>query len=381
MTKRDYYEVLGVGRNATKDEIKKAYRRLARKYHPDINKDADAENKFKEISEAYEVLADDNKKAKYDRFGHAGAQAGFSGGGFSWDDFSHFDDISDMFGRDFFGRDIFDVFFGGRGRRRGSSARRGSDLRYDLEISLEEAAFGTEKGISVRRNETCNKCNGTGARSPSDIVICPVCGGTGQLKQNRRTPFGQFVTVTTCNRCGGEGKIIKKPCPVCGGSGRISRTRRISVKIPAGVESGSYLKLHGEGDSGVKGGSSGDLYVVIHIRPHNEFRREGNDIIYEMSISFSQAALGDEVEVPTLGGRAKLRIPAGTQTGTFFKLKGEGIQRLHGRGRGDELVKIRVVTPEKLNRRQKEIFRELSRIEGGKNNKSVVESIKEKLKV
>jgi len=380
MTKRDYYEVLGIGKNATKDEIKKAYRKLARKYHPDVNKDAGAENKFKEISEAYEVLADENKKANYDRFGHAGAQAGFSGGGFSWNDFSHFEDISDIFGRDFFGRDIFDVFFGGRGRRRGSSARRGSDLRYDLDISLEEAAFGAEREISIQRNETCKECMGSGAKSSSDIVTCPACGGTGQLKQGRRTPFGQFVTVTTCSECRGEGKTIKKPCSRCDGSGISAKRRRISVKIPTGVESGSYLRLHGEGDAGIKGGSAGDLYVVIHVKPHNDFRRDGSDIIYELPISFSQAALGDEVEVPTLKGKAKMKIPAGTQTGTFFKLRGEGIPRLYGRGRGDELVRIRVVTPEKLGKRQKEIFEELSELEGGKK-RSFMEGVKEKLKV
>jgi len=378
MTKRDYYEVLGIGKNASKDEIKKAYRKLARKYHPDVNKDAGAEGTFKEVSEAYEVLADDNKKANYDRFGHAGAQAGFSGGGFSWNDFSHFDDISDIFGRDFFGRDIFDVFFGGQGRRRGSSAKRGSDVRYDMKIDLEEAAFGVEKEISVRRNESCSECKGTGAKSASDIVNCPTCGGTGQLKQARRTPFGQFVTVTACNECRGEGRIVKKPCTRCEGTGRTSRSRKISVKIPAGVESGSYLRLHEEGDSGVKGGSSGDLYVVIHVKPHNEFIREGNDIVYELLISFSQAALGDEVEVPTLRERVKMKIPAGTQTGTLFKLKGEGIQKLHGRGRGDELVKVRVVTPDKLGGKEKELFRELMGVKGGKG---VVESIKEKLNV
>jgi len=378
MTKRDYYEVLGIGKGAGKNEIKKAYRKLARKYHPDVNKDAGAEGKFKEVSEAYEVLADDNKKANYDRFGHAGAQAGFSGGGFSWNDFSHFDDISDIFGRDFYGRDIFDVFFGGQGRRRGSSAKRGSDVRYDIEIDLEEAAFGAENEISVRRNETCGECKGSGAKSSSDIVSCPSCNGAGQLKQARRTPFGQFVTVTACSECKGAGRIIKKPCTGCEGTGRKSRSRKISVKIPAGVESGSYLRLHEEGDSGVKGGSSGDLYVVIHVRPHNEFMREGSDIVYELPISFSQAALGDEVEVPTLRERVTMRIPAGTQTGTLFKLKGEGIQKLHGRGRGDELVRVRVVTPDKLNGKQKELFRELV---GGKEGKGVVESIKEKLNV
>ncbi|MCG2783211.1 MAG: molecular chaperone DnaJ [Candidatus Altiarchaeales archaeon] len=378
MTKRDYYEVLDIGKDAGKDEIKKAYRKLARKYHPDVNKDAGAEDKFKEMSEAYEVLADDNKKANYDGLGHAGAQAGFSGGGFSWDDFSHFDDISDIFGRDFFGRDIFDVFFGGQGRRRGSSAKRGSDVRYDVEIDLEGAAFGVEKEISVRRNETCDECSGTGAKSPSDIVSCPTCGGAGQLKQARRPPFGQFVTVTACIESKGAGRIIKKPCTRCEGTGRKSRSRKMSVNIPAGVESGSYLKLREEGDSGMKGGSSGDLYVVIHVKPHNEFRREGSDIVFELPISFSQAALGDEVEVPTLQERVTMRIPAGTQTGTLFKLKGEGIHKLHGRGRGDELVRVQVVTPDKLSGRHKELFRELM---GKKEGKGVVESIKEKLNV
>ncbi len=363
MAKRDYYEVLGVERDASKAEIKKAYRRLARKYHPDVNKEPDAEEKFKELSEAYEVLADKDKRANYDRFGHAGAREGFTGGGFSWNDFSHFDDISDIFGRDFFGRDIFDVFFGGRYRRR-TSARRGSDLRFDLSIDLEDVIYGARKEIRVERTESCNKCNGSGARDANSIKTCDQCQGTGRVKRQQKTPFGSFVTVTTCGKCHGKGRIITEPCDKCHGSGRVRAKKKIMVEIPKGVESGYYLLLRGEGDSGVNGGSPGDLYVVIKVKPHKLFRRDGSDLHYELPVTFSQAALGDEVEVPSFDGVVKMKIPSGTQTGTVFRLKDKGVPILNSNQRGDEMVKVKILTPEKLNSRQRELFHELAEMEG-----------------
>lgn len=370
MTKRDYYEILGVGRDASKEEIKKAYRRLAKKYHPDVNKSEDAEEKFKEISEAYEVLSDSEKRERYDRFGHAAAGDFFRGGGFDWSDFTHFSDIEDLFGRgDFFGRDIFDVFFrgfGGGGRERTRSSR-GRDLRYDLEISLEDSATGLKTEIQVPRSEKCKTCNGTGAKS-GKVKMCPTCNGSGQERQERRTPFGFFASVTTCRKCGGSGEIIEEPCQNCGGSGITQKTRKISVKIPAGVESGSRLRISGEGDSGFRGGQTGDLYVVIHVQPHEFFKREGDDLFCKIPITFSQAALGAEIEIPTLKSKAKLKIPPGTQSGTIFRLKGEGIPHLGGKNRGDQLVEINVITPKKLSRKQRELFEELAKIE----EKSVV---------
>lgn len=362
--KRDYYEVLGVSRDTKEDEIKKAYRSLAKKYHPDVNKAPEAEEKFKEISEAYEVLIDSNKRANYDRFGHAGAESIFGKEGFRWSDFTHFSDIEDILGRDFFGRDIFDVFFGGGRRARRTGPVRGSDLRYDLNITLENAAFGLKTAINIPRTVACDLCGGNGAKPGTKIDTCPVCNGTGQESRERRTPFGQFVSVTTCNRCHGEGKIIENPCPRCNGTGSIGRTTKISVRIPIGVESGSHLRISGEGDSGIRGGPPGDLYVVIHVQPHEFFKRQDDDIFCEIPITFSQAALGDEIEVPTLKSRARIKIPPGTQTGTVFRLRGEGIPHLGGRGKGDQNVLVKVKTPEKLGREQREFFEKLAKIEG-----------------
>jgi molecular chaperone DnaJ len=363
MAKRDYYEVLGVGRDSNERDVKRAYRRLAKKYHPDVNKSHDAEEKFKELSEAYEVLIDPEKRANYDRFGHAGAESMFGRNGFKWSDFTHFSDIEDLFNRDFFGRDIFDVFFKGfrGGPQRGPV--KGNDLRYDLNISLEDAARGLNTEINVPRTEKCSTCNGSGARSGTDVKTCPQCNGTGQEKRERRTPFGQFVSITTCSRCHGEGRVIEKPCVGCNGTGKIRRMRKISVKIPAGVDTGSRLRISNEGDSGVKGGPAGDLYVVIHVLPHEFFRRDGSDLYCDIPITFSQAALGTEIEVPTLSSKAKIKIPSGTQTGTIFRLRGEGMPRLQDGGRGNQNVKVKVVTPKKLSRRQRELFEELSEVE------------------
>lgn len=359
--KRDYYEVLGVGKDVSQGGVKRAYRKLAKEYHPDVNKTLEAEEKFKEISEAYEVLSDADRRQQYDQFGHSAAQDFFGRGGFSWNNFTHFSDIDDLFGGDFFGRDIFDVFFGGGGRRKRSS--QGRNLRYDLEISLEDAAVGLKTEIQVPRTEKCDKCKGSGAKSSDKIKTCPSCNGSGQERKERRTPFGFFASITTCSRCGGEGKIIEEACSECDGSGKVQKSRKISLKIPAGVESGSRIKLGGEGDFGYRGGRAGDLYVVIHVLPHEFFKRDGDDLYCRIPITFSQSALGKEVEVPTLKGKARLKVPAGTQSGTIFRLGGEGIPHLQSKGKGDQLVEVMTVTPEKLNSEQKRLFQELAKFE------------------
>ncbi|SDF74758.1 molecular chaperone DnaJ [Sporolituus thermophilus] len=359
MSKRDYYEVLGVPRTATEDEIKKAFRKLARKYHPDVNRDnpKEAEEKFKEINEAYEVLSDPERRAQYDQFGHAafdpgqGAGAGgFSGfGGFGAGGFS----------------DIFDMFFGQAGfGARHTGPEKGADLRYDLEISFEEAAFGVEKEIQVPRTEECPTCHGSGAAPGTHPETCPQCRGTGQQQIVQNTPFGRMVNVKTCTRCRGEGKIVRTPCKDCQGRGRVRNKRTIKVKIPAGVDSGSRLRVAYEGEAGVRGGPPGDLYVYIFVKPHKLFTREGSDVICEVPISFVQAALGDEIEVPTLDGKVSLKIPEGTQSGTTFRLKDKGIPHLRGHGRGDQHVRIKVVTPKNLTERQRELLMEFARASG-----------------
>ncbi|MGB9813252.1 MAG: molecular chaperone DnaJ [Thermovenabulum sp.] len=381
MTKRDYYEILGVSRDATEEEIKKAYRKLARQYHPDVNKSEDAQEKFKEINEAYEVLSNPEKRALYDKFGHAGIDpnsAGgfgtdFSQGNFDFGDFKGFDFGSDIFG------DIFESFFGGFGRRENKGPVRGADVRYDLEITLEEAAFGAEKEIEILRTETCAKCGGTGAKANS-LRTCPACNGSGQIKQEKITPFGRYINITTCSRCGGSGKIIEEPCTVCHGRGYVKVPRKVKIKIPQGVDTGSKLRISGEGEPGIRGGPPGDLYVVIHVKPHKLFVRQGDDLIYEAQISFVQAALGDEIEIPTLNGKVKLRIPEGTQPNTKFRIKGEGIPHLKGYGRGDLHVKVNVVIPKKLNEKQKELLRKFAEISGEeltKQQKSFFDKMKD----
>ncbi|MDI3540633.1 MAG: molecular chaperone DnaJ [Thermosediminibacterales bacterium] len=358
LTKRDYYEILGVSRNASESEIKKAYRQLARKYHPDVNPgDKEAEEKFKEIKEAYEVLRDPQKRAAYDQFGHAGVNGQQGQGGF---DFSDFGDFTTFSGFD----DIFDMFFGGRESRRRTGPKRGADLRYDLEISLEEAAFGLERDIEMTRTEDCDACRGTGAANGTKLEVCPVCGGTGQVQYSQNTPFGRFINVKTCSNCHGDGRIIKEPCKKCNGRGKVRKTRKIHIKVPPGVDTGSRLRVAGEGEAGEKGGSPGDLYIFIHVKPHQFFVRQGDDIVCEFPISFIQAALGDEIQVPTLEGKVNLKIPEGTQPGTLFRLKGKGIPHLRGYGRGDQLVKINVVIPKKLTAKQKKLLKQFAEISG-----------------
>ncbi len=352
--KRDYYDVLGVSRQASQDEIKRAFRRLARQYHPDVNKSPDAEAKFKEINEAYEVLSDPDKRAAYDRFGHAGPQAGFG-------DFGGF-------GAGFGGfEDIFESFFGG-GMRTGAARRgpaRGADLRYDLTIEFEEAVFGCEKEIIVPRHETCPHCQGSGAEPGTQPIRCPQCNGTGEIRRQQHTFLGSFIQVSTCPRCRGEREIVTTPCTRCGGNKTVQVERSILVKIPPGVDDATRIRLIGEGEPGVRGGPPGNLYVVLHVKPHPVFRREDNDIWLELDINIAQAALGDKIKVPTLDGEEELVIPAGIQTGEVLRLKGKGVPRLRRNGRGDQLVMVHVRTPTRLTAQQKRLFKELSETLGG----------------
>ncbi len=349
--KRDYYDVLGVERQATHEEIKKAFRRLARQYHPDVNKSPDAEGRFKEINEAYEVLSDQDKRAMYDRFGHAGPQTGFGG----------FSDVGGFGGIE----DIFESFFGGA---RTSTARRGpsrgADLRYDLTIEFQEAVFGCEKEIGVARHEACPVCNGSGAEPGTAPIRCPQCNGTGEVRRQQQTFLGSFVQVTTCPRCQGEREIITSPCNNCRGRKVVQVERSISVKIPAGVDDNTRIRLAGEGEPGERGGPPGNLYVVLHVKPHPFFRREDKDILLELGINVAQASLGDKIKVPTLEGEEELTIPAGTQTGEVFRLRGQGVPFLRRNGRGDQLVVIQVMTPTRLTAKQKELLAELGKTLG-----------------
>lgn len=367
MSKRDYYEVLGVGRNATDEEIKKAYRRLARQYHPDVNKAPDAEAKFKEIKEAYEVLSDKEKRAAYDRFGHAatdGSMGGFgAGGGFDGG-------FGDMGG---FG-DLFDIFFGGGGRRNANAPKRGADLQYNLTIEFKDAVFGMETDITVPRTENCDACGGTGAKPGTRPEACSACHGTGQQEFVQTTPFGRIVNRRTCPACRGEGRINREACSDCRGTGKVKRQRKIHIKIPAGVDDGAQLRVAGEGEAGLRGGPPGDLYVVLHVKPHDFFEREGDDLYCEVPITFAQAALGDEIEVPTLTEKVKLKIPPGTQTHTYFRLKGRGVPRLRGYGQGDQHVKVVVVTPTNLTEEQKRLLREFAAL-GGEAGSGADESL------
>jgi len=357
-TTRDYYEILGLSKDASVEDIKKTYRKLALKYHPDRNKDPGAEEKFKEISEAYAVLSDTEKRAQYDRFGHAGIDNQYS--------------AEDIFrGADFGGfGDIFEMFFGG-GRRGGPmSPRRGSDLQYDLYITFEEAAFGVRKDVDIPRTEKCSACSGTGAKAGTSPNRCPGCGGTGQVRTTRSTLGMQFVSTTTCSTCHGRGQIIESPCPACSGAGRVRNKRTITVNVPAGADSGMTLRLSGEGDAGEPGASSGDLYIVVHVMEHKYFKRVDYDVISELPISFTQAALGADVMVDTLYGQVKMNIPPGTQTHSVFRLKEKGIQRIHGHGKGDQLVRVIVKTPTKLTQEQKELLRQLEYLSNGKRSEA-----------
>jgi molecular chaperone DnaJ len=349
--KRDYYEVLGVGRNATEEEVKRAYRKLAVKFHPDKNpEDAQAEEKFKELGEAYDVLMDADKRAAYDRYGHAAfAHGGMPGRGFH----DPFDIFREVFGGA--GGGIFETFFGGA-TVHGEDRQRGSDLRYDMQITLEEAAFGTEKEIEVRKLDICEKCQGSGAEPGSRTVTCPSCGGRGQVVSSR----GFFQISQTCPRCRGAGQMIEKPCRHCHGEGRLEKLSRIKLKIPAGIQDGSRLRSARNGEAGTRGGPHGDLYVVVHIKEHKVFQREDDDLYCELPIPFSVATLGGEIEAPTLEGKAHIKVPAGTQSGQMFRLRGKGVVNVNGRERGDLLARLIVEVPTRLNAEQRKKLEEFA---------------------
>jgi molecular chaperone DnaJ len=358
MNKRDYYEVLGVQKNASKEEIKKTYRKLAMQYHPDRNKSPEAEGKFKEISEAYAVLSDDEKRSQYDKFGIAGIE-----GKYTWEDIFRGADFDDIF-KDLgfgFGGSIFDVFF--RRMRPRYGPEKGPDLRYDLQITLEEAASGFKTQVEVPRTENCQRCKGKGSEPGTEVSQCSKCHGTGQMRLDRATVFGRFVQIQTCDNCRGSGTIIKTKCRECKGRGTVEQIRKIDVSIPPGVDSDSHLRLRGQGEAGIRGGIPGDLYIVIHVKPHEIFSRQNNDVFCEIPITFTQAALGTKIKVPTLDGTAQLKIPSGTQTGTLFRLKNKGIKKLQSYGRGNEYVKVFVKTPTKLSKRQKQLLEEFAKEE------------------
>ena len=355
--KRDYYEILGVSRDADETELKKAYRKLAKQYHPDMNpNDKDAEAKFKEINEAYAVLSDPQKRKQYDMYGHSGL------------DGTGFDGFSGFGGFDFGFEDIFDTFFGGspfgRSTRRKSGPRRGNDLKYSLEISFLEAAFGVTKEINVTRMQLCHVCGGSGSKLGTKPETCRHCNGTGQIRHVQATPFGQMVNMRTCEVCHGEGTIITNPCDECRGNGRVQKISKISINVPAGIDNGQTISLRGEGEPGMMGGPPGDLYVSIRVKPHPLFKREGYDVICEIPITFTQAALGAELEIPTLEGTIKYNIPEGTQTGTVFRLKNKGIKHLRSNAKGDQLVRVNVEVPTKLSAKQKELLKQFAEISG-----------------
>ncbi len=353
--KRDYYELLGVNRGASPEELKKAYRKLAMKYHPDRNPgDVSAEGLFKEASEAYQILSDPERRAQYDRFGHAAFEQGAGAGGFDFSGAGFEDIFSDIFG-DFFGTAR------GRGRTR---AQRGEDLRYDLEIRFEDAVFGTERVINIPRLAPCETCGGKGTKGGAARTTCAACRGTGQLRFQQ----GFFTIAKTCGQCGGQGTVIKDPCGSCGGAGVTQKTQALNIKIPPGVDSGSRLKLRGEGEAGRNSGPAGDLYVMINVEEHPLFARQENDIVCEVPISFAQAALGAEIEVPTIEGKFKMKVAAGTQSGAVVRLRGKGVPDLRGSGRGDQLVRVLVETPRKLTARQRELLEEFARSSGEEVN-------------
>src|SRR5438045_4631105 len=352
-TKRDYYEVLGVPRGAPEDEVKRAYRKLAVKFHPDKNpNDPHAEERFKELGEAYDVLIDADKRAAYDRYGHAAFAQGGAGFGGGFHD--PFDIFREVFGGG--GGGIFESFFGGGGVGRTDERQRGSDLRYDMQITLEEAAFGTEKEIQIRKVDTCAQCNGSGAEPGSRSINCPTCGGRGQVISSR----GFFQVSQTCPRCRGAGQIIEKPCRVCGGEGRVENTSRIKLKIPAGISDGARLRSSRNGEAGIRSGAPGDLYVVIYVKEHEIFQREDDNLYCEVPVSFTLAALGGEIAVPTLEGKANLKVPAGTQSGQVFKLRGKGVINVNNRDRGDLLARLLVEVPTRLNSEQRQKLEEFS---------------------
>lgn len=353
-TKRDYYDVLGVGRQASAAELKKAFRRKARQYHPDVNKEANAEEMIKEVNEAYDVLSDDQKRAAYDRYGHAAFEGGAGGAGFQ--DF----DLGDIF------EGIFNSFGGGRQRRR-QGPRRGADLRYELTIDFEEAVFGVEKSINVTRPEICTDCMGSGAATGTKPTRCQHCSGSGEVRRVQQSILGSFVNVSTCPVCEGSGEVIETPCKTCHGRKLVQNTRQLNVKVPPGVDNDTQIRLTGEGAPGVHGGPAGNLYVFLNVKPHPFFQRQGDDVVLDLEINVAQAALGTEITVPTVDGEEKLRVPAGTQSGKVFRLRARGIPHLRRSGRGDQLIVTQVVVPTKLTEEQRTLFQKLAPTLGDSN--------------
>ena len=372
MSKRDYYEVLGLSKGASAEEIKKAYRKLSKQFHPDLNKEEGAEAKFKEIAEAYEVLSDDQKRARYDQFGHDDPSAGFGGGGFS--------------GAGGFGgfEDIFSSFFGGGGRRQDPNApRKGDDLQYRMNISFEDAVFGKETEIEIPKEENCETCNGSGAKPGTTPQSCSHCNGAGTINQAVDTPFGRMMNKRTCPSCRGAGKIIVDKCTSCRGDGKVQKRKKIKVTIPAGVDDGQQLRISGQGEPGFNGGPAGDLYIVFTVKRHEQFERDGDDIYYELKLTFPQASLGDEIEVPTIHGKVKLKIPAGTQSGAQFRLKDKGVKNVHGYGLGHQYVIVKVVTPTKLTEKQKQLLRDFAEVSGDipeEQGSTLLDKIKKRFK-
>jgi len=355
MSKRDYYEVLGVAREANDEDIKKAYRKLAMQYHPDRNPgNKEAEEKFKEAAEAYEILKDDAKRQRYDAYGHAGVKGGHDG--FGGVDVDLADALRTFMSEGFGFGDFFNL-----GRTRNSGPTRGSDLQIRIKLTLEEVATGVAKKIKLRRLMNCETCGGTGAESGSKPVKCPACNGTGQIRQVSRSIFGQFVNITTCGQCAGNGKVVQNPCPVCTGEGRVQGEKAISVDVPAGVNSGNYITVRGEGNAGPRGGPPGDALIFIEEKEHEYFERHGDDILYDLAIGITQAVLGDEVEIPTLSGAAKLEISPGTQSGKILRMRNKGIPHLNGYGSGDQLVRVVVWIPAKISSDERRLFEQLSR--------------------
>ena len=363
--KRDYYEVLGVAKGASEDELKKAYRKLAKQNHPDLHPgDAEAEARFKEVNEAYEVLSDKDKRARYDQFGYAGVDPNFGAGGFGggFDGGFDFGDLGDIFGS-FFGGG-----FGGGSRRANPNApQRGESIRMGVTITFEEAAFGCEKSVTVDRMEQCGTCHGSGCAEGTQPEVCSECHGTGQVQVRRQTPMGVFATSATCPKCGGKGKIIHSPCKDCGGSGATRQRRTIQASIPAGIDNGQTISIRGQGHAGKNGGPAGDLLITVTVKPHELFRREGTSVLCEAPITFTQAVLGAELEIPTIDGKVKYDLPEGTQSGTTFRLRGKGIPSINGRGRGDQYVTVYIETPRNLNKEQKEALRKFAETVGENN--------------
>jgi molecular chaperone DnaJ len=373
MTQRDYYEVLGLAKDASVEDIKKSYRKLAMQYHPDVTKEDSkvAEERFKEMSEAYEVLVDDKKRKLYDQYGHAGVNSQFQDGSFNWKDFSHAGDVGDIFGGDGGGfGNIFDMFFGGRQQRSG-----GRDARMDLEISLEDAYKGVKRRITVPKFDNCPKCRGSGSKD-GKISQCPECKGTGQVRVVQTRGFSQFVQVGPCRRCRGTGRSSANTCPECEGRGKTQRSAQIDIDIPAGVETGSRLRVQGAGEAGQPGEPNGDLYVVLHVKPHEVYKREGSNLFMDFAVTYAQAALGADIEIPTLDRKAKVVLPAGTQSDTVFRLKGSGMPILQTSSRGDQYVRVKIRVPEKLNQEQKELLKRFAELEA--EDKSFLGKFKKK---